>query len=172
VQWRLTCWDFVLYDTQSNILAPFRWLWGSRIRTWDSCVLCLVSPSCLSQLSHHIPKIAFGGKRTNLKVWSWYFYQCEDICIYIFSVFLTVHSVGEIFSWQRSGDIIAWATRMLQFSTEMQQIWHTYYPRHQEELLLKMFFYKFRPWTAHNRWISPIFSIFKLSFESSTSLRS
>jgi hypothetical protein len=48
-QWRLTCWDFCfLYDTQSNILAPFRWLWGSRIRTRDSCVSCLVSPSCLS----------------------------------------------------------------------------------------------------------------------------
>jgi hypothetical protein len=37
-----------IYDTQSKILAPFRWLWGSRIRTRDSCVLCLVSPSCLS----------------------------------------------------------------------------------------------------------------------------
>jgi glycosyltransferase involved in cell wall biosynthesis len=30
---------------------------GSRIRIWDSCVLCLVSPSCLSQLSHHIPQV-------------------------------------------------------------------------------------------------------------------
>jgi hypothetical protein len=26
---------------------------GSRIRTRDSCVLCLVSPSCFNQLSHH-----------------------------------------------------------------------------------------------------------------------
>jgi hypothetical protein len=29
---------------------------GSRIRTRDSCVLCLVSPSCFNQLSHHIPQ--------------------------------------------------------------------------------------------------------------------
>jgi hypothetical protein len=28
---------------------------GSRIRSRDSCVLCLVSPSCFNQLSHHIP---------------------------------------------------------------------------------------------------------------------
>jgi hypothetical protein len=46
---------------------------------------------------------------------------------------------------ERSGDIITCATRMLQFSSEMQQTWHTYYPRPQEQLLLKMFFYKFRP---------------------------
>jgi hypothetical protein len=31
--------------------------------------------------------------------------------------------------------------------------------RSQEQLLLQKFFYNFRPWTAHNRWISPIFSI-------------
>jgi hypothetical protein len=61
---------------------------------------------------------------------------------------------------QRSGDIITCATRMLQFSSEMQQTWHTYYPRPQEQLLLMMFFYKFRPRTAQYRWISPIFSIF------------
>jgi hypothetical protein len=30
----------------------------SRIRTRDSCVLCLVSPSCFNQLSHHIPQRA------------------------------------------------------------------------------------------------------------------
>jgi hypothetical protein len=29
--------------------------WGSRFRTQDSCVLCLVSPSCFNQRSHHIP---------------------------------------------------------------------------------------------------------------------
>jgi hypothetical protein len=46
---------------------------------------------------------------------------------------------------QRSGDIIACATRMLQFSSEMQQTWHTYYPMPLEQRLLKMFFYKFRP---------------------------
>jgi hypothetical protein len=46
---------------------------------------------------------------------------------------------------ERSGAIIACATRMLQFSSEMQQTWHTYYPRPQEQLLLKMFFYKLRP---------------------------
>jgi hypothetical protein len=34
---------------------------GSRIRTRDSCVLCLVSPSCLSQLSHHIPCLTVLG---------------------------------------------------------------------------------------------------------------
>jgi hypothetical protein len=28
---------------------------GSRIRTRDSCVLCLVSPSWFKQLNHHIP---------------------------------------------------------------------------------------------------------------------
>jgi hypothetical protein len=52
---------------------------------------------------------------------------------------------------QRSGDIITCATRMFQFSSEMQQTWHTYYPRPQRQLWLKMFFYKFRSWTAHNR---------------------
>jgi hypothetical protein len=46
---------------------------------------------------------------------------------------------------QRSGDIITCTTRMLQFSSEIQQTWHTYYPRPQEQLLLKMFFYKLRP---------------------------
>jgi hypothetical protein len=50
-----------------------------------------------------------------------------------------------LYSYQRSGDIITCATRMLQFSSEMQQTWHTYYPRPQEQLLLKMFFFKFRP---------------------------
>jgi hypothetical protein len=30
---------------------------GSRIRTRDSCVLYLVTPSCFNQLSHHIPSI-------------------------------------------------------------------------------------------------------------------
>jgi hypothetical protein len=51
----------------------------------------------------------------------------------------------KFYSWyfQRSGDIIACATRMLQFSSNIQQTWHTYYPRPQEQLLLKMFF-----WTA------------------------
>jgi hypothetical protein len=56
-----------LCNTQSNILAPFRWLWGSRIRTRDSCVLCLVSSSCLSQLSHHIP---YGHHIPNFVFWS------------------------------------------------------------------------------------------------------
>jgi hypothetical protein len=28
---------------------------------------------------------------------------------------------------ERSGDIIAYATRMLQFSSEMQQTWHIYW---------------------------------------------
>jgi hypothetical protein len=36
---------------------------GSRIRTRDSCVLCLVSPSCLSSLSHHVPKISLSDER-------------------------------------------------------------------------------------------------------------
>jgi hypothetical protein len=31
---------------------------GSRIRTRDSCVLCLMSPSCFNQLSHHIPLLS------------------------------------------------------------------------------------------------------------------
>jgi hypothetical protein len=53
--------NLFLYDTQSITLAPFRWLWGSRIRTRDSCILCLVSPSCLSQLSHHIPRFYYGA---------------------------------------------------------------------------------------------------------------
>jgi hypothetical protein len=38
---------------------------------------------------------------------------------------------------ERSGDIITCATRMLQFSSEMQQTFHIYYPRPQEQLLLK-----------------------------------
>jgi hypothetical protein len=35
--------------------GPVQMTVGSRILTRDSCVLCLVSPSCLSQLSHLIP---------------------------------------------------------------------------------------------------------------------
>jgi hypothetical protein len=44
---------------------------GSRIRTRDSCVLCLVSPSCLSQLSHHIPTLShhIPTKKSNQNLW-------------------------------------------------------------------------------------------------------
>jgi hypothetical protein len=35
---------------------------------------------------------------------------------------------------QRSGDIIARPTRMLQFWSEMQQTWHIHYPMPQEQL--------------------------------------
>jgi hypothetical protein len=61
----------------------------------------------------------------------------EDPCGYGSATFVAIV--------ERSGDIITCATRMLQFSSEMQQTWHTYYPRPQEQLLLKMFFYKLRP---------------------------
>jgi hypothetical protein len=45
----------------------------------------------------------------------------------------TVIVVGRtsLITLQRSGDITACATRMLQFSSEMQKTWHTYYPRPQ-----------------------------------------
>jgi hypothetical protein len=60
-QRRLNYWDF---DWFSMIHSHISWprsgdCEGSRIRTRDSCVLCLVSPSCLSQLSHHIHNISF-----------------------------------------------------------------------------------------------------------------
>jgi hypothetical protein len=49
-----------------------------------------------------------------------------------------LHSPLRIYSnridLQRSGDIIARPTRMLQFWSEMQQTWHIHYPRHQEQL--------------------------------------
>jgi hypothetical protein len=56
---------------------------------------------------------------------------------------VSAERISRIF--QRSGDIIACATRMKQFSSEMQQTWHIHYPRPQEQLLLQKFFYKFRP---------------------------
>jgi hypothetical protein len=31
-------------------------------------------------------------------------YQCEDICIFVFFVFLTVHCVGSIFSCETTSD--------------------------------------------------------------------
>jgi hypothetical protein len=40
--------------------------------------------------------------------------------------------LGDTMTPERSGDIITCATRILQFSSEMQQTWHTYYPRPQE----------------------------------------
>jgi hypothetical protein len=43
---------------------------GSRIRTRDSCFLCLVSPSCFNQLSHHIPRLHFYRRYTD------HFVQC------------------------------------------------------------------------------------------------
>jgi hypothetical protein len=61
---------------------------------------------------------------------------------------------------QRRRDICGRTTSIWQFSSEMQQTWHIYYPRPREQLLLQRFFYKFRPWTAPFRWISPIFLIF------------
>jgi hypothetical protein len=39
--------EICFYDTQTYFLTPFRRLWGGRIWTRNSCVLCLVSPSCL-----------------------------------------------------------------------------------------------------------------------------
>jgi hypothetical protein len=53
--------------------------------------------------------------------------------------FCTLYCICQIVHG-RSGDIITCATRMLQFSSEMQQTWHTYYPRPQEQLLLKVNF--------------------------------
>jgi hypothetical protein len=96
----------------------------------------------------------FKWKRIRMQIWK---------CIWIHADL--DQDPGSTYLIQRSGDIITYATRMLQFSSEMQQTWHTYYPRPQEQLLLQMFFYKCRPWTAHYRWKSP-------SFKSSTALRS
>jgi hypothetical protein len=60
---------------------------------------------------------------------------------------------------QRRQDICGRTTSIRQFSSEMQQTWHKYFPRSQEQLLLQSFFYRFQLWTAHFRWISPIFAI-------------
>jgi hypothetical protein len=52
---RLTSWDFI-YDTQLLLLPPLRKLWGKPGSNPELQRCILVSPSCLRQLSHHIPK--------------------------------------------------------------------------------------------------------------------
>jgi hypothetical protein len=54
---RIVSWFFLIqFLIHSHISWPrSRECEGSRIRTWKCCVSRLVSPSCLSYLSHHIP---------------------------------------------------------------------------------------------------------------------
>jgi hypothetical protein len=97
----------------------------------------------------------------------YYCRYCRITVIFNFYIVFNLKSFWLLiqYIWRRSGeqrkrDICGRTTSIWQFSSEMQQTWHIYYSRPQEQLLLQRFFYKFRSWTVHFRWISPIFSIF------------
>jgi hypothetical protein len=80
--------------------------------------------------------------------------------------FLLVVALEGLYYWsmsadqnkQRNGDIIAWAIRMLQFSSEMQQTWNIYWSRAQNsETGLKILIFGFKsPCKRRFLWVSSV----------------